>query len=210
MWNWLKTSKASAIQEDTQNQPAETLIESSHPKIIIITGTSGSGRKSIAKQLSASLGIPYILPYTTRAARPQEEDGQHYHFISDGEFQAMVETNAFFQRVHLERGHYGIALADLEQGIEEHKAVIVVVNHEGASAFRKKYGEEALRIFIYVTKNDIQLRLEREAVPYGIVDEYLGNYTEEVAFKRESEYLLQNMEPELTVQKIKEFLQTKI
>ncbi len=210
MWNWLKTSKAPAIEEGIQNDRPETTADSSNPKIIIITGTSGAGRKSIAKQLSASLGIPYILPYTTRAARPQEKNGKHYHFVSESEFQAMVESNAFFQRVRLERGDYGITVADLEQGLEEHNAVIVVVNHEGASAFRKKYGEDALRVFIYVTKNDIQLRLEREAVPYGIIDEYLGNYTEQVAYKRESEYLLQNMDPEVTVQKIKEFLQTKM
>ncbi|MHA6534782.1 guanylate kinase [Paenibacillus sp. BAC0078] len=210
MWNWLKTSKASATEQETVNQPAETGIESPSPKIIIITGTSGSGRKSIARQLSASLGIPNVIPYTTRVIRPQEQDGENYHFISDGEFQAMAEKNAFFQTVHLERGRYGIAVQELEQGLEQHKAVIVVVNHEGAKAFREKYGEDALRVFIYVTKNDIQLRLEREGVPFAIIDEYLGNYTEQVAYKRESEFLLQSMDPEVTLQKIKEFVQTRI
>ncbi|WP_019914276.1 guanylate kinase [Paenibacillus sp. HW567] len=212
MWNWLKTSKASATKQETVNQPAETetATEAPSPKIIIITGTSGSGRKSIARQLSASLGIPNVIPYTTREIRPQEQDGENYHFIPDGEFQAMAERNAFLQTVHLERGCYGIAVQELEQGLEQHNAVIVVVNHEGAKAFREKYGEDAVRVFIYVTKNDIQLRLEREGVPFAIIDEYLGNYTEQVAYKRESEYLLQNMDPEVTLQKIKEFVETKI
>lgn len=210
MWNWLKTSKTSATEQETVKETAETAIESPSPKIIVITGTSGSGRKSIAKQLSASLGIPNVIPYTTREIRPQEQDGEYYHFISDEEFHAMAEKNEFFQTVHLERGRYGIAVLELEQGLEQHKAVIVVVNHEGARAFREKYGEAAVRVFIYVTKNDIQLRLEREGVPFAIIDEYLGNYTEQVAYKRESEFLLQNMDPEVTHQKIKEFVQTKI
>ncbi|MNC71104.1 hypothetical protein D3C75_1219880 [compost metagenome] len=67
-----------------------------------------------------------------------------------------------------------------------------------------------MRIFIYVTKKDIQLRLEREVAPFDLIDEYLGNYTEQVVYKRESEFLIQNMDPEVTVQRIKEFVETRI
>lgn len=212
MWDWLKSTKTSATkQELQQNQPAETNpIDATKVKVIVITGTSGSGRKSTAKQLSLSLGIPYVFPYTTRAIRPLERNGEHYHFISDAEFQAMLERNEFFQTVHLERGNYGISELDLLTALEAHKAAVVVVNHEGVQAFRKKFGDAALRIFIYVTKDDIRLRLEREGVPSGIMEEYLGNYTEQVIFKKESEYLLQNIDPITTVEKIKGFLQDKL
>ncbi|WP_244280711.1 guanylate kinase [Paenibacillus jilunlii] len=210
MWNWLRTPKASEAKQESVDQRADTQAETFDPKIIIITGTSGAGRKRTAKQLSAALGIPYVIPYTTRAIRSQERDGEHYHFISEGEFQAMADKHAFIQSVHLERGCYGIAELELVKGLEQHNAVIVVVNHEGVRAFREKYGEDALRIFIYVTKKDIQLRLEREAAPFDLIDEYLGNYTEQVVYKRESEFLIQNMDPEVTVQRIKEFVEARI
>ncbi len=210
MWNWLRTSKASVAKLENVDQHAETPAETFGPKIIIITGTSGAGRKRTAKQLSAALGIPYVIPYTTRAIRSQERDGEHYHFISEGDFQAMADKHAFIQSVHLERGRYGIAELELVKGLEQHNAVIIVVNHEGARAFREKYGENALRVFIYVTKKDIQLRLEREAAPFDLIDEYLGNYTEQVVYKREAEFLIQNMDPEVTVQRIKEFVEARI
>lgn len=205
MWNWLKSSKTLAITQEPDNAVFETEHnEATKLKVIVITGTSGSGRKGMAKQLSADLGIPYILPYTTRAIRPHEHDGVHYHFISTDQFQSMMEKHVFFQTVHLERGSYGISEEELSP------SAIVVVNREGAQAFRKHYGNEAIRIFLYVTKDDIRLRLEREEAPDELVEEYLHNYTEQVVYKKESEYLLQNIEPAATIEKIKEFLQDKL
>ena len=211
MWDWLKSPKTPASKHELEEQPVKTSpVETHQEKIIVITGMSGSGRKNTAKQLSHSLGIPYVSSYTTRDIRPQERDGEHYHFISNEVFQTMQDNKEFFQTVHLERGNYGISEAELLKALEIRKAVIVVVNHEGALAFHKKYGEAALRIFLYVTKDDIRLRLEREAVPSGIVEEYLDNYSEEVIYKKESEFLLQNMDPAATTEKIKGFLQDKI
>ena len=211
MWDWLKSSKTVASKQELDNSPMETVHEQpSKHKVIVITGTSGSGRKNTATQLSAYLGIPHVIPYTTRAIRPSERNGEHYHFISDGEFQAMSDKQAFFQKVHLERGHYGISKEELFQALEVHHTAIVVVNQEGAQVFRKQFGNGAIRIFIYVTKDDIRLRLEREAAPFEVMEEYLRNYPEQVIYKKESEFLLQNIESETTINKIVAFLQDKL
>lgn len=213
MLNWLKSFKSSPEryeQEGTPQAEGEQPVQQVKPKVIVITGTSGSGRKEMAKQLSAKLGFPYLPSYTTRSARPHEKDGQNYHFITDDEFRAMAAKDNFFQTVRLERGKYGISKDELFLALETHQTVIVVANHEGAQAFQRHFGNEVIRIFLYVTKDDIRLRLERESVPHEIVDEYLSNYTEQVAFKRESEYLLQNIDTAATVEKIQHFLQDKI
>ncbi|WP_245700095.1 guanylate kinase [Paenibacillus glacialis] len=210
MWDWLKSSKTTVINQG-KNEPIEIDHgESSKYKVIVITGTSGSGRKSIAKQLSVDLGIPYVIPYTTRAIRPNERDGEHYHFISNDEFQEKAENMSFFQTVHLERGRYGILEEELSQALEIHPTAIVVLNREGMQTFRKQFGNGTIRIFIFVTKDDIRLRLEREGASSEIVEEYLHKYTEQVTYKKESDYLLQNIEPAITIEKIKEFLHDKL
>jgi len=211
MWDWLKSSKATVVNPGQKNDPIEIDHDKSLKyKVIVITGTSGSGRKSIAKQLSVDLGIPYVIPYTTRPIRPNERDGEHYHFISNNEFLEKTEKMSFFQIVHLERGHYGILEEELYQALEIHPTVIVVLNREGMQTFRKKFGNGTIRIFIFVTKDDIQLRLEREGTSSEIVEEYLQKYTEQVTYKKESEYLLQSIDPAITIEKIKEFLHDKL
>lgn len=216
MWKWLKGSKATSDptrnESGTLGQADAALAEERvpQPKVIIITGTSGSGRKSIAKQLSTELGFPYVLPYTTRALRKGERDGEHYRFIAEADFQAMLGRQEFSQSVRLERGSYGIAERELSEALEQRGAAIVVVNHDGLQALRKRFGPRAIRIFLYVTKEDIRLREEREGAPPEVIEEYLRNYSEQVIYKKESDYLLQNLEPAETLAKIKDFLQDKI
>ncbi|MCT2194317.1 guanylate kinase [Paenibacillus phoenicis] len=216
MWKWLKGSKAtsdparSEAAAATQADAPLTDDLPPQPKVIIITGTSGSGRKSIAKQLSTDLGLPYVLPYTTRAIRTGERDGEHYRFIAEADFQAMASRQEFSQSVRLERGSYGIAERDLSEALEQYGAAVVVVNHEGMQTLRKRFGPQAIRIFLYVTKEDIRLREEREGAPPEVVEEYLRNYSEQVIYKKESDYLLQNIDPAETLAKIKVFLQDKI
>jgi guanylate kinase len=208
MWNWLKSSKLPAskaqVPDETPAIPEQP--PSTGNRIIVITGASGSGRKYTAKRLASELGIPYVLSYTTRAPRPKETEGEHYHFIAEEDFLAMVETDAFFQTIRLERGRYGIVREELDQALAQRQAAIVVANHEGSEAFHRHYGQDVIRIFIYVTKQDIRVRLEAEAAPPEVLEEYLQNYTDQVIYKKDSEYLLQNMDRESTVQKIKAFL----
>ncbi|RRJ67446.1 guanylate kinase [Paenibacillus oralis] len=215
MWKWLKSSKTSPVSPEPVNtpEPANTPGEAggeAKQQVIIITGTSGSGRKDIAKRLSSGLGVPYVLPYTTRAPRPGEQDGEHYHFITDAEFRALQEKDELCESVRLERGSYGISKHELDRALQQHQAAIVVVNHEGVQTFRKLYGENAVRIFLYVTKEDIRLRLEREGAPSEVLEEYLRNYSDQVIYKRESDFLLQNIETAATLEKIKLFLQERI
>ncbi|WP_438445016.1 guanylate kinase [Gorillibacterium sp. sgz5001074] len=210
MWNWLKPSPAPQDQPVPQPNPPEMPVQSLRPQVIIITGTSGSGRKGCALKLCQELGLPYVRPYTTRAIRPKEKDGEHYHFVTDAVFREMQAAGAFFQTVRLGRGSYGIAAAELDAALAGGQPAVAVVNRDGAEAFRQRFGSGAIRVFLYVTKDDIRLRLERESAPPEVVDEYLRNYPDDVIYKKESEFLLQNMDPAATVGKIKDFLRDKL
>lgn len=122
----------------------------------------------------------------------------------------MATRQEFSESVRLERGSYGIAERDLSEALEQYGAAVVVVNHEGMQTLRERFGPQAIRIFLYVTKEDIRLREEREGTPTEVVEEYLRNYSEQVIYKKESDYLLQNLDPAETLAKIKTFLQDKI
>ena len=51
--------------------------------IYIMTGLSGVGKTSVAKQLSKVTGIPISVRYTTRPMRPGEINGVDYNFVSN-------------------------------------------------------------------------------------------------------------------------------
>ncbi len=66
------------------------------PLLIVICGPSGSGKGEALQFLSQS-GIDKVVTYTTRKPRPGEENGLHYHFITEEEFHSFDEQGRFLE-----------------------------------------------------------------------------------------------------------------
>jgi guanylate kinase len=68
-------------------------------KLIVYSGPSGVG-KGFVKNLfthKPELKIKFSVSATTRAPRPGEVEGEHYHFMSHEEFDKAVENGEFLE-----------------------------------------------------------------------------------------------------------------
>lgn len=52
-------------------------------KLITITGSSGVGKDTVARLLSAELQIPVLVSYTTRPMREGEQNGREHYFVPE-------------------------------------------------------------------------------------------------------------------------------
>ena len=73
--------------------------------LFIIAAPSGGGKTSLVNALlKQDPRLVISISHTTRAARPGEIDGQHYHFVSETEYDQMVNDGDFLynslQEVH--------------------------------------------------------------------------------------------------------------
>ena len=71
--------------------------------VFIISAPSGSGKTTLANNLQESdPRLLFSVSYTTRQPRGSEQNGREYHFITEPEFQAMVNNQEFLEyaRVH--------------------------------------------------------------------------------------------------------------
>lgn len=60
--------------------------------MIVLVGESASGKSSIERELVA-LGFNKIVTYTTRPMRKEDVDGETYHFITEEQFNDMIEKD---------------------------------------------------------------------------------------------------------------------
>lgn len=133
-------------------------------KIIALIGKSGSGKTTIAKDISRITKIPLIVSCTTRPIREKETNGIEYHFINNKQFRGMVNDNELIAKdfVVARNWHYGYKKSD----ILKHKQCIVVVTPKGYEELKNTYGNNVIGIYLNVDDKTLLLRnLNRENNP---------------------------------------------
>ena len=66
--------------------------------VFVITGQSGAGKGTLIKRLLGLFPqLELAVSATTRARRPGEEDGVHYYFITDEEFDRRLDEGDFLE-----------------------------------------------------------------------------------------------------------------
>ncbi len=91
--------------------------------------------------------IKFSVSHTTREARPTEQDGVHYHFVSKEEFLKMREAGDFLEWAEVHNHFYGTA----RKTVEEHQArgedLILELEVQGAASIRQS-GMDAIFILL--------------------------------------------------------------
>jgi guanylate kinase len=173
------------------------------PVIFVFTGTSGSGRKSIAHRVGHEYSWTHVISCTTRPAREKELGKSDYYYLTREEFNQAESNNEFVQLVHIDQERYGVRKRDLETALTLGQHVYLILNRVGASTLKQLYGEQVVRLFLYVDKQTVRERLEAKGTPFHIVEQYLDHYTDEVMYRRNCEHVFENIELNKTLDMIR-------
>jgi guanylate kinase len=173
------------------------------PKLFIFTGTSGSGRKTIARAAVKDLNLQPVVSYTTRPQRMKETNGLDYHFITREQFKEGISQGLFFQVAEIDHHWYGTKNDDLIMGEENPFAQYLIVNRQAAEVVKNKFGAEAIRLFIYVNKQTLRERLEAKGASYDLITRYIDQYPEEVTYRKYCEHVFENLDLNHTVEEVK-------
>ncbi len=116
--------------------------------LYIISAPSGAGKTSLIKTLlEATDGIEVSTSHTTRAPRPGEVNGQHYHFVDVPRFQAMIAEGEFLEHAQVFDNFYGTSRSGILDQVRGGTDVILEIDWQGARQVRAQI-PEAVSIFI--------------------------------------------------------------
>lgn len=118
--------------------------------LIILSSPSGAGKSTLARRLMDwDTSLRFSVSATTRAPRPGEVDGEHYHFISDTAFKEMVAKGAMLEHAHVFGNFYGSPMGPVSEAIEAGRDVLFDIDWQGAQQIRNSaLGRHTLSIFI--------------------------------------------------------------
>ncbi|MCL4638785.1 MULTISPECIES: guanylate kinase [Olivibacter] len=127
-------------------------------KLIIFSAPSGAGKTTIVKWLLEKFNdkIAFSISASTREPRDGEVNGKDYYFITKEEFLHRIAKKEFVEFEEVYSGtFYGTLRAEIERIWMEGKAVIFDIDVIGGLHLKKKFGENALAIFVQPPSLDV-------------------------------------------------------
>ena len=118
---------------------------------LVLSAPSGAGKTAITEALLATEpSLERSISVTTRARRPAEIDGVHYHFLTEEEFQEALRTNALLEWARVLQGAhaYGTPRAPVERALAEGRDVVFDIDWQGHRQLREKLPADVVSVFV--------------------------------------------------------------
>jgi guanylate kinase len=117
-------------------------------QLVVVAGPSGVGKGTILAQLRRRFpDVVYSVSATTRSPRPGEQDGVHYHFIDDAQFDQLIATGGLLEWAQYASTRYGTPRQPVLDALAQGKTVLLEIELNGARQVRHTY-PQARQVFI--------------------------------------------------------------
>ena len=133
--------------------------------MLVLSSPSGAGKSTLTRQLvQDDPAIRLSVSVTTRAQRPSEIDGKHYHFITADMFHAMKERGELLESAEVHGHFYGTPKKAVEQALASGWDVLFDIDWQGTEQIVAAMRADVATIFVLPPSMDeLRSRLERRA-----------------------------------------------
>src|ERR671937_439442 len=137
--------------------------------VIAVTGTSGAGKGTLEAMVMPRVPeLELAVSATTRERREGEQHGRDYYFVSDSDFQRMLDAGEFLEHVDFEWGQrVGTLWSEIGRIRAQGKAPLLDLETDGALAVQREI-DESVTIFVRAPSfAELERRLRARATESG-------------------------------------------
>ena len=128
--------------------------------LFILSAPSGAGKSSLINALlKKHADMKVSVSHTTRAPRPGEENGMHYHFVSTDEFKALIAKDDFFEWAQVFDNYYGTSKQAIESQLDAGIDVFLDIDWQGAQQVREIMPSVKTIFILPPSKEELEQRL---------------------------------------------------
>lgn len=182
-------------------------------QLVIITAPSGAGKTTLCQRaLKDFPALRLSVSCTTRAPRVNEQNGVHYWFLTQKDFEQKIKNAEFIEWALVHGNYYGTSKKWLQEALDRQEWVLLDIDVQGAEQLKKRFPKNCCQIFIAPPSLSIlEQRLRaRGTDSEASIQERLKNATQEIEIGKNFDFILINNELQQTYQALQMILQNKL
>ena len=172
--------------------------------LLVISGPSGAGKGTLVdKLLKKDPSFRFSVSVTTREKRKNEIEDVHYHFISEAEYDKLLEQDAFLEHASVHAHRYGTLKSEVFERMERGQNVLLDIDPQGARTVMEKV-PDCVSVFILPPSfSELKVRLHtRNTEKPEEIERRLNNARGEIAQMSRYRYLIVNDDLDLAFEQL--------
>lgn len=183
-------------------------------KLLIFTAPSGAGKTTIVRHLLKKFDeLAFSVSATSREARPGEEDGKDYYFLSPEEFRVRARTGDFLEWEEVyEDQFYGTLRSEVERLWALGKCVLFDIEVKGATNIKKLYPAETCAVFVKPPSAEILFKRlrNRKTETEKSLQKRIARAAEELTYEKSFDKVLLNDDLDLAFLEAEEIVKNHL
>ena len=163
--------------------------------LIVLSSPSGAGKTTISRMLlEADSDITMSISATTRPRRPGETNDVDYHFVDDGAFDRLIETDQFAEWAYVFDHRYGSPKEPIKEALKDGRDILFDIDWQGTQQLRGAFGTDLVRIFVLPpSMQELERRLRaRGTDAEEVIESRMRRAASEIGHWGEYDYVLIN------------------
>ncbi len=172
--------------------------------LLVLSGPSGSGKGTVSKALMEKRNdIIFSVSVTTRKPRVGEENGKNYYFVSEKEFENMVNDNKFLEYALVHNHYYGTPKEFVYEQIDNGEIVLLEIDVQGALQIKNNCKDAVFIFLLPPTMDELKNRIvKRGTESEADINTRFENAFKELDFVGEYDFFVVNDKVEKAVEDI--------
>ncbi len=130
-------------------------------RLVVLAGPTAVGKGAVSGYIRENYpDVHFSVSATTRPARPGEEHGVHYYFVSDDEFDRMIAADELLEWAIVHNSYrYGTPRPPIDAALAAGRSVLLEIDLQGARSVREVMPEARLIFLLPPTWDELVRRL---------------------------------------------------